>query len=73
LKLPRVTGASSTGASPLSGTFDVVEKRVLRHALALASGNKSEAARLLGLKRTTFLDKLRKHDLDDAPSPRAQP
>lgn len=73
LKLARVAGTSSTGPSPLAGTFDAVEKRVLRHALAMASGNKSEAARLLGLKRTTFLDKLRKHDLDDAPSPRIQP
>lgn len=75
LKLPRGQAGSSVGVvgpSPLSGTFDVVEKRVLKHALAQASGNKSEAARLLGLKRTTFLDKLRKHDLDDAPGPRAQ-
>ena len=31
-----------------------------------AAGNKSEAARLLGLKRTTFLDKLRRHRIDDA-------
>jgi DNA-binding protein Fis len=31
-----------------------------------AAGNKSEAARALGLKRTTFLDKLKRHGLHGA-------
>jgi DNA-binding NtrC family response regulator len=47
---------------PLDGTWSDVEHRILLRALELAAGNKSEAARLLGLKRTTFLDKLRRHE-----------
>ncbi|MCG8555564.1 MAG: sigma 54-interacting transcriptional regulator [Proteobacteria bacterium] len=46
---------------PLTGSYDTVERRLLEHALARAHGNKSEAARLLGLKRTTFLDKYRRY------------
>jgi len=48
---------------PLDGTWAELERRILVRALASADGNKSEAARLLGLKRTTFLDKLRRHEL----------
>lgn len=48
---------------PLAGTAAEVERRMLARALERAAGNKSEAARLLGMKRTTFLDKLRRHDL----------
>ncbi len=50
-------------ADPWSGTYLELEARILEHAIARAGGNKSEAARLLGLKRTTFLDKLKRHDL----------
>jgi DNA-binding NtrC family response regulator len=49
----------------LDGTFERIERRVLKRALDRTSGNKSEAARLLGLPRTTFVDKLRRHNLDD--------
>ncbi len=48
----------------LEGTLEVVERRIIEQAMATAAGNKSEAARILGLKRTTFLDKLRRHSLD---------
>lgn len=47
------------------GTLEAVERAALRRALQQAGGNKSEAARLLGLKRTTFLDKLRRHRLEE--------
>jgi two-component system response regulator HydG len=50
---------------PLDGTLERVERRVLQRALDRAGGNKSEAARALGLKRTTLLDKLRRHGLDE--------
>lgn len=50
-------------ADPWVGTYAELEARILEHAIARAGGNKSEAARLLGLKRTTFLDKLKRHDL----------
>lgn len=56
---------SAPEAHPLEGTYDDLELRILRHALTRAAGNKSEAARLLGLKRTTFLDKLERYG-DDA-------
>lgn len=51
----------SAAKDPLSGTYEAIERRALQRALRDASGNKSEAARALGLKRTTFLDKLRRH------------
>ncbi len=44
-------------------TYDALERRILQAALERSSGNKSEAARALGLARTTFLDKLRKYGL----------
>ncbi|MFW6049604.1 MAG: sigma-54-dependent transcriptional regulator [Myxococcota bacterium] len=50
---------------PLVGTYAVLEKRILCRAMERAGGNKSRAARSLGLKRTTFLDKLRRHGLDE--------
>jgi two-component system response regulator HydG len=53
---------------PLDGTWIELEQRILRAALEKAAGNKSEAARLLGLKRTTFLDKLRRAGLEDRES-----
>ena len=54
------------GDDPLSGTYDELEQRILERALERANGNKSEAARLLGLKRTTFLDKLRRFSPDES-------
>ncbi len=48
---------------PLSGTFAEVERRLLRQALRRAAGNKSRAAELLGLKRSTFLSKLKRHGM----------
>lgn len=64
------TPASGAAATDLlAGTYEELERRILEHALARAGGNKSEAARLLALKRTTFLDKLRRYDLHvDRPS-----
>jgi len=58
-------GAATREEHPLSGSYEAVERRLLEHALLRAAGNKSEAARLLALKRTTFLDKLRRYKLDD--------
>jgi DNA-binding NtrC family response regulator len=62
---PFATRASDHEA--LTGTYSEVERRLLEHALRRAGGNKSEAARSLALKRTTFLDKLRRHGLDERP------
>ena len=42
--------------------YDALERQILEKALDQAGGNKSAAARLLGLKRTTFIDKLRRFE-----------
>lgn len=66
--IARALGLSERAARDelaLDGTFERVERRVLKRALDRAAGNRSEAARLLGLPRTTFIDKLRRHSLDD--------
>ena len=40
------------------------ENHLIRHALTAANGNKKEAAKLLNMKRTTLLEKIKKRDLD---------
>jgi len=62
--LPPLAWPSVSEGEPLSGTYLEVERRLLERALLRSGGNKSEADRMLGLKRTTFLDKLRRHDLE---------
>jgi two-component system response regulator HydG len=44
---------------------DAFEKQLLVEALAAAGGNRSEAARALGIGRATLHDKLRKHGLGE--------
>jgi len=39
------------------------EREQLVHALATTKGNKAEAARLLGLARSTFVSRMKKHGL----------
>jgi DNA-binding NtrC family response regulator len=51
------------------GSFVDQEREILRQALTRAGGNKTRAARALGLKRTTLIDKLKRHGLDDATGP----
>ncbi|MFI5371864.1 MAG: sigma 54-interacting transcriptional regulator, partial [Candidatus Eisenbacteria bacterium] len=43
----------------------LVEKRRIEDALQKASGNKSEAARLLGLSRTTMLSKMKRYGMSE--------
>jgi DNA-binding NtrC family response regulator len=62
--LPPLSWPAEREDDPLTGTYLEVERRMLERALLRAGGNKSEAARILGLKRTTFLDKLRRHELE---------
>lgn len=79
---PRVTKADvgplvvRESGDPLAGSLADIEKRALETALARAGGNKSEAARLLGVARTTFLDKLKRAGIeipDDRKSLRPPP
>jgi DNA-binding protein Fis len=39
---------------------------LLRHALSGAGGNRTQAAKTLGLSLSTFRDKLRKHGVAEA-------
>ena len=43
-----------------------VEKKLMLQSLAATRGNKKRAAELLGLKRTTFLEKMKRLDLEDS-------
>jgi len=57
--------ASGTGFElPQEGiNMELLEVDLIQQALAYANGNKSEAARLLGLTRDAFLYRLKKHNL----------
>ncbi|MEC9400474.1 MAG: sigma-54 dependent transcriptional regulator [Myxococcota bacterium] len=51
----------------MASTLDRLESRLLEGALKKASGNKAQAARLLGINRTTLVEKLKRKQisLDD--------
>jgi transcriptional regulator with PAS, ATPase and Fis domain len=48
-----------------------IERRTIEQVLSESDGNKSKAARRLGITRTQLYGRLRKHRLDTAPSPRS--
>jgi two-component system response regulator HydG len=48
-----------------AGSFIEQEREILRRALDHAGGNRTRAARALGLKRTTLIEKMRKLGLDE--------
>jgi DNA-binding NtrC family response regulator len=54
---------SSASPAPLRAQLDAFERQVLARVLAECAGNQSEAARRLGVTRTTLLDKLKRHGL----------
>ena len=56
--------ATESDENPLDGTFDQIEREALLRALGRAKGNKTEAAKLLGLKRTTFMSRLQKQGIE---------
>jgi DNA-binding NtrC family response regulator len=57
-----------SGLDMKSATEDF-ENALIRQALHIAGGNKNRAATLLGLKRTTFVEMLKRKNLDAAESP----
>jgi DNA-binding NtrC family response regulator len=57
-------GKPQASGDPLEGTHAEVERRLFERALARAGGNKSEAAKLLDMKRSTFIDRLRRLGID---------
>ena len=50
------------GMPPVIGSDE--ERQMLKEALGKANGNKARAARLLGMPRSTYFSKLKKHGLD---------
>ena len=54
-------GSGSDLQLNLKAAINDVERRLIREALDRANGNRAEAAALLGLNRTTLIEKLRKH------------
>ena len=46
-----------------------IERRAIEQVLSESDGNKSKAARRLGITRTQLYGRLRKHRLDTAPPP----
>ncbi len=71
--IPPMPPPSSTDLPPegldLNQVVGEVEKKLMLQSLAITRGNKKRAAELLGLKRTTFLEKMKRLDLDDGEAP----
>ncbi|MBE7462574.1 MAG: sigma-54-dependent Fis family transcriptional regulator [Planctomycetes bacterium] len=61
------------GAGGLDERLAAVEQSLLEQALAQAGGNRSHAARLLDIRRTNLLQKLRRYGLDGGKPKRAKP
>ncbi len=53
-------------APEVGASYDDLERRILERALEQNGGNKSQAARALGLKRSTFHDKLKRFGIQDS-------
>lgn len=52
------------GEIDFNAVINELETRLIVQALKIAAGNKKEAARLLKLKRTTLLEKIKKKDIE---------
>lgn len=44
--------------------FDIMEEKLLSEALSMSGGVKNQAAEILGIKRTTLIEKLKKRNMD---------
>ena len=69
--LPPEVRGSHPAPAPVAGEqvtlpqpFDELERHDLLAALAVTGGNKTRAARLLGIDRVTLYNRLRKHGAD---------
>jgi transcriptional regulator with PAS, ATPase and Fis domain len=60
---PRVSGEQGA-PMPLREEMALAERRVIERALRHAGGNRSRAARILGIHRTGLYQKMRSHDLE---------
>jgi two-component system, NtrC family, response regulator HydG len=57
---------SAAGAVDLKARIDAYERGIIVNALEMARGNRSQAARTLGINRATLHGKLRKYGLTDS-------
>ncbi|HXW03631.1 MAG TPA: helix-turn-helix domain-containing protein [Vicinamibacterales bacterium] len=53
--------------------IEALERALIVFALAHTAGNRTRAARLLGLTRSALLYRMRKHGLDDPEPPPGEP
>jgi transcriptional regulator with GAF, ATPase, and Fis domain len=61
LVLPRLTNELGDSSLDLRSALETLERTLIDRALQKAGGNRTEAAALLGLNRTTLVEKLRKY------------
>jgi two-component system response regulator HydG len=66
---PEGAPADAPAGAGLKERVEAYERGLILDALRLSAGNRSEAARRLGIGRATLHDKLRKYGLDAPPSP----
>ena len=57
---PRAAGGSASSSGALAEIRDAAERRAIESALADARGHPAEAARLLGISRTTLWEKMKR-------------
>jgi DNA-binding NtrC family response regulator len=62
-RAPPIEPVADEESKPHEAVMDEIERRRLSAALAAAEGNRSHAAKALGMPRTTFINKLRRHGL----------
>ncbi len=65
---PSFSATSAPGCPPgvpLSDWLNMLERNQIVEMLQSAKGNRSEAARRLGMRRTTLIEKIRKHKISD--------
>ena len=59
-QLPKYMRVTITGERGLDRTLAEVEREHIRNVLALVGGNKTQAARILGIDRKTLRQKLKR-------------
>ena len=60
--LPAENAAIKTGTHPETSTLANIEASLIEQALRQTEGNRTRAAELLGLSRTTLIDKLKRRE-----------
>jgi DNA-binding NtrC family response regulator len=69
LRPPRLTPAlPDDGPCDLKAMLDDVEQSLIEHALERSAGAVAESARMLGLRRTTLIEKMRRLNIQRLPS-----